>query len=325
MANFVFKPNFFIFTGGPGSGKTTTLTALEKQNYKVIPEVARPIIQHQQVIGGNALHTGDRDAFLNLMLTTSIQDYQYMQHEKTAVFFDRGIPDLIGYAKAFCKKESRAVSEAVANYRYNKTVFIFPPWEEIYKNDRERQQDFTESLETYLVLKEAYLNCDYDLVEIPKTSVEKRIEFILSTLTKTCLTELKNDVNTLLGFHEGTPRINYGPCGVFAQLFFDAWNDRFPDKVHLVFIMMKAHEECWHITLRLPTGELYDGGIGIHTDEYYDNQTYSIDEMLVYDHKRLEKWSYGLDREYPRFCPNFNKAKVNAIIEHHLDCMAIKR
>ena len=34
------------------------------------------------------------------------------------------------------------------------------------------------------------------------------------------LTHLKNQINRLLGFHEGTPQINYGPCGVFAQLFY---------------------------------------------------------------------------------------------------------
>lgn len=35
----------------------------------------------------------------------------------------------------------------------------------------------------------------------------------------TVLNDLKNDINQLLGFHEETPRINYGPCGAFAKLF----------------------------------------------------------------------------------------------------------
>src|SRR5205085_3678231 len=130
-------------------------------------------------------------------------------------------------------------------------------------------------------LKEGYLHCDYELVELPKASVEQRVNFILHTLIKTSLTHLKNKINEWLGFHEETPRINYGPCGVFAKLFFEAWNSRFKDKVHLVFIMMRSQEECWHIAIRLPTGALYDGGIGIHTDEAY-NSVY----MVVYDHER---------------------------------------
>jgi hypothetical protein len=136
-------------------------------------------------------------------------------------------------------------------------------------------------------------------------------------------TDLKNDINNLLGFHEDTPRINYGPCGVFAKLFFDAWNTRFQEKVHIVFVMLTSHEECWHITIRLPTGELYDGGIGIHNEEAY-GEGYLIEDMVEYDPARLEKWSYGLDRDYPRFCPNFDKETVNTIIIHHLDRLLSK-
>lgn len=132
------------------------------------------------------------------------------------------------------------------------------------------------------------------------------------------LNDLKNDINNLLGFYEDTPRINYGPCGVFAQLFFEAWNSRFPKKVHIVFVMMTSHEECWHIALRLPSGKLYDGGIGIHDEKTY-GENYLIEDMLDYDHARLEKWSYGLEREYPRYCPHFNKQQVSLLINHHLD------
>lgn len=41
--------------------------------------------------------------------------------------------------------------------------------------------------------------------------------------------------------------------------------------------------------------------------------------MIEYDHERLEKWSYGLEREYPRFCPDFNKEAVNLLVINHLD------
>ena len=118
-------------------------------------------------------------------------------------------------------------------------------------------------------------------------------------LIRTVLNHLKDEINTLLGFHEDTPRINYGPCGVFAKLFFDDWNQRFDEKVHICFIMTLDLEECDHVLIRLPWGELYDGGIGIHNEATYSNQ-FMIDDMLEYDHEKLEKWSYGLDRIYPR-------------------------
>lgn len=137
-------------------------------------------------------------------------------------------------------------------------------------------------------------------------------------VTHTVLNDLKDDVNKLLGFHEDTPRINYGPCGVFAKLFFDAWNKRFDEKVHICFIMTMDFEECDHVLIRLPWGELYDGGIGIHNESTYSNK-FLIDDMLEYDRDKLEKWSYGLDRIYPQFCPNYNKQEVFVLINKHLN------
>ncbi|MDW9178607.1 AAA family ATPase [Legionella pneumophila] len=318
MDNITIKPNFFILTGGPGSGKTSVLTALAQKGFLTVPEVGRKIIKEQQLIGGNALHTGDKDAFLELMLCYSLDDYQQMQQERTAVFFDRGIPDLYGYAKTFCRKDQRHVNQAVEQYRYCQTTFLFPPWEEIYTNDKERQQDFREAMQTYMALKEGYQRCGYTLIDVPLLSIEDRVNFILKTLTQIVLADLQEEINQWLGFHENTPRINFGPCGVFAKLFFDAWNERFTDKVHIVFILMKSHEECWHIALRLPSGELYDGGIGVHQDRDY-GENYYIEDMIEYDHALLEKWSYGLDRDYPRYCPDFDKDKLQFLIQSQLD------
>lgn len=44
-----------------------------------------------------------------------------------------------------------------------------------------------------------------------------------------------------------------------------------------------------------------------------------IMHMLVYDHDRLEKWSYRLDREYPRFCADFDANQLDSMINLQLD------
>ncbi len=137
-------------------------------------------------------------------------------------------------------------------------------------------------------------------------------------IISTALNQLKEKINAMLGFHENIPRINYGPCGVFAKLFYDSWNSRFSEKVHICFIMTHDYEECDHVAIRLPWNDLYDGGIGVHTDSLYTKK-FIIEDMLNYDHDRLEKWSYGLDRVYPRFCPHFNKDKLAHLIDEHLN------
>jgi len=139
----------------------------------------------------------------------------------------------------------------------------------------------------------------------------------LHSKTREVLDRIKEQINAEYGFHEGIPRINYGPCGVFAQIFFHAWNKKFEDKVHICFIMTPSRDECDHVCISLPTGELYDGGVGIHSRDIYMPQ-FIVDDMLVYDEVTLNKWSYGLDRTYPRFCPNFNRQVVEHIVSSNL-------
>ncbi len=135
---------------------------------------------------------------------------------------------------------------------------------------------------------------------------------------KEALENIKNEINQEYGFHDTIPRINYGPCGVFAKVFYDEWNKTFPeDKSHICFIMTLDRSECDHIVIRLVSGELYDGGIGIHNDSEYLGK-FLIDEMHEYDEALLEKWSYGLNRTYQRFCPNFNRHFVEQVIKKNL-------
>ena len=70
------RENFYIITGGPGSGKTSIIEALRKLGYHCVDEVGRKIIREQLLIGGDALHWGDRAKFLELMLSRSIGDYE---------------------------------------------------------------------------------------------------------------------------------------------------------------------------------------------------------------------------------------------------------
>lgn len=132
------------------------------------------------------------------------------------------------------------------------------------------------------------------------------------------LENIKEEINQEYGFHDEIPRINYGPCGVFAQIFFNKWNSLFEKKVHICFVLTPSRDECDHIVIRLPSGELYDGGIGIHTENVYKPK-FLIEDMLNYDEALLEKWSYGLNRKYPRFCPHFDREVVKKIVDSNLE------
>jgi predicted ATPase len=176
------RDNFYIFTGGPGSGKTSVIEALRAQGYACVAEVGRQIIQEQTAIGGNALHTADAVKYRDLMLSRSIYTYNQVQERDAPVFFDRGIPELVGYGDLIGAETPAYIRKAADLFRYNKRVFIMPPWAEIYAQDDERKQDFAEAVETWRVAAEIYPQLGYELVEVPKLSISGRVDFVLASI-----------------------------------------------------------------------------------------------------------------------------------------------
>src|SRR5665811_738884 len=82
------KNNYYIFTGGPGAGKSSVLDELKNRGFTVVAEVGRKVIKEQLAFGGNATHTGDKVAFRDLMLKHSIADYTDHLQTKGTVLFD---------------------------------------------------------------------------------------------------------------------------------------------------------------------------------------------------------------------------------------------
>lgn len=174
--------NFYIITGGPSSGKSTIIDALKKKGFLCVDEVARVIIKEQLENGGDALHTKNQIKFRDLMLSRSIDTYNQVLEREKPIFFDRGIPELIGYCRLINSEVPDSMRLATNLYRYNKKVFTMPPWEEIYVHDEERKQSWKEAVRTYQVIADAYRESGYELIEVPKATIEERITYILTHL-----------------------------------------------------------------------------------------------------------------------------------------------
>jgi predicted ATPase len=176
------EPRLFVISGGPGSGKTTLLSQLAARGFRCAPEVARQIIQEQVRMDGRALPWKDREAYTEMMLQRSIESFTEHGSVPGLVFFDRGIPDTLGYARLIGLRDESAIREACRRYRYAKRVFLAPPWEAIYRTDDERKQDFAEAEHTHRLITEVYLECGYEVVELPKAAPAARAQFILQGL-----------------------------------------------------------------------------------------------------------------------------------------------
>jgi predicted ATPase len=95
------------------------------------------------------------------------------------VFFDRGVPDVIGYLRLIGLPVPAHIEKAAEEFRYNRKAFVLPHWPEIFAQDSERKQDEDEARRTHASMVETYAACGYDLVELPKAPVEERLAFIL--------------------------------------------------------------------------------------------------------------------------------------------------
>ena len=59
--------NYYVLTGGPGTGKTSLINGLSEKGYCCIPEVAREIIKKQVNNRGSALPWADKNGYAKLM------------------------------------------------------------------------------------------------------------------------------------------------------------------------------------------------------------------------------------------------------------------
>jgi predicted ATPase len=173
---------FFVLTGGPGAGKTTLIEALKARGYATTDEAGRGVIR-QEVQSGDGLPWADRAHFAELMFEWELRSYRDAERRLGPVVFDRGLPDTIGYLRLEGLEVPTWMEEEAWRLRYNHRVFIAPPWKEIFGNDEERRQSWDVAVRTHDIMAETYAELGYELVELPRTSVARRVEFVIAAIS----------------------------------------------------------------------------------------------------------------------------------------------
>ncbi|WP_433540408.1 AAA family ATPase [Streptosporangium sandarakinum] len=199
---------YVVVTGGPGAGKSTLIDRLQEAGFARSCEAGRGVIQDQVAIGGRALPWADRELFAELMLGWELRSYRMasaaapdtVSAEKAAdavnaegmtrtaeaapVFFDRGIPDIVGYLRLEGLPVPEHVHAAALGFRYHRSVFVAPPWPEIYRRDAERRQSYEEAERTCESMVATYTEYGYEPVPLPRAPVEERVRFVIERLRR---------------------------------------------------------------------------------------------------------------------------------------------
>jgi predicted ATPase len=173
------KNNWFVITGGPSSGKTTTVDLLSKKGYKTTEESARKHFE-SQIKKGLTLEEirGDQEVWQNAISKLQSELEKSLNPEET-IFFDRAFPDTIAYYRFLNIKIPEEYTKLYNASRYKK-VFLLEPLPLIKDNLR------TETDEQALLISEAihnsYSNLFLEIVKIPVMSPGARVEFILEQI-----------------------------------------------------------------------------------------------------------------------------------------------
>jgi len=170
---------WYVVTGGPSSGKTTTIDLLKKRGFKTTIEHARHYIDTQRV-GGKTTEEirANQLAFQRGVLDMQIEQEESLLPEDT-VFLDRALPDAVAYYRFLGLNEDENLKQAVSEASYKK-VFILDPLPLV--RDYARTEDEQSQKKIHELLTNVYESLPFPVVHVPILPPEERVDYILKNL-----------------------------------------------------------------------------------------------------------------------------------------------
>ena len=147
-----------------------------------MPEAGRLIVREQLAIGGKALPWLHIKSFIKRLSTDSIGQFDRADELNQTVFCDRGFIEPLAYWRSRDPQAFLALNDKIGIRRYCDPVLVAPPWPELFISDEERQHKFSQAVAEYHSICETLNYLNYRQIEIPKLTVEKRVDFVLSQL-----------------------------------------------------------------------------------------------------------------------------------------------
>lgn len=166
-----------VLTGGPGSGKTSLVNSFNELGYTTFQDAATELILQGEIPPVIDPIEGAR--FGKKVLDIRIQHFQKAQPGVN--IYDRGIPDGIAFANFLGRNSDPDLIQASERFQYTR-IYILPPWVEIFSNNSYRKESYAQSERIYHRCLETYCSYYQEVTEVPRSSLNERIAFILDDL-----------------------------------------------------------------------------------------------------------------------------------------------
>lgn len=172
---------WYVITGGPSSGKTTTVELLKKRGYETTIEHARHYIDTQRVTGRTTEEIrANQLTFQRGVLDMQIEQEKLLSPQDT-VFLDRALPDALAYYHFLNLPEDKNLEQALSDVSYKK-VFILDPLP--LTQDYARTEDESSQKRIHALLTDVYESLPFPVVHVPVMPPEERVDFILKNVIR---------------------------------------------------------------------------------------------------------------------------------------------
>ena len=173
------QTNWYVITGGPSSGKTTTVNLLAARGYKTTIEHARHYLDLKIQSGKTVEEVRKHWAEFQSGVFDMQIEQENILFQEDVIFLDRAIPDALAYYHFLNLPPDQKLIEALKMVSY-KEIFILDCLPFI--KDYARTEDEAAQIKIEALLTEVYESLPFPVIHVPVLQPELRVDFILKNL-----------------------------------------------------------------------------------------------------------------------------------------------